>query len=153
MGALENRVPPPLVATLIGILMGVSIRYLPGFELSLGWRLASALPVLLLGLGLCLSGVLSFHRARTTVNPLRPEKASALVDGGIYRYTRNPMYLGFATVLAAWSLALASPLAMFGVVAFVLYMNRFQIAPEERALATLFGEEFYRYRMRVRRWL
>ncbi len=153
MGALENRIPSPLVATLIGILMGVSARYLPGFELTLGWRLAAGLPVLLLGLGVCLAGVLSFHRARTTVNPLRPERASALVDGGIYQYTRNPMYLGFATVLVAWSLALASPLAMLGVAAFVLYMNRFQISPEERALATLFGEEFIAYRSRVRRWL
>ncbi|MNE93346.1 hypothetical protein D3C76_1077090 [compost metagenome] len=63
------------------------------------------------------------------------------------------MYLGFATALVAWSLMLASPLTLLGVVAFVLYMNRFQIAPEERALATLFGEEFSRYRMQVRRWL
>ena len=63
------------------------------------------------------------------------------------------MYLGFATVLVAWSLALASPLAMLGVAAFVLYMNRFQISPEGRALATLFGEEFIAYRSRVRRWL
>ncbi|MFV3339880.1 isoprenylcysteine carboxylmethyltransferase family protein (plasmid) [Pseudomonas shirazica] len=153
MGVLENRIPPPLVATLIGILMGVSVRYLPGFELTLGWRLAIALPILLLGLGVCLAGVLSFHRASTTVNPLRPEKASALVDGGIYQCTRNPMYLGFATALVAWSLVLASPLTLLGVVVFVMYMNRFQIAPEERALMTLFGEDFSRYCSRVRRWL
>ncbi len=142
MGALENRIPPPLVATLIGVLMGVSARYFPGFDLALGWRLAAALPVLLLGVGICLAGVVSFRRARTTVNPLHPEKASALVDGGIYQYTRNPMYLGFAGILLAWALALASPQAMFGVVAFVLYMNRLQIAPEERALTTVFGDAF-----------
>ncbi|MDG9928023.1 MULTISPECIES: isoprenylcysteine carboxylmethyltransferase family protein [unclassified Pseudomonas] len=153
MGALENRIPPPLVATLIGVLMWVSARYLPGFELAFSWRLTLTLPVLLLGASVCLAGVLSFHRARTTVNPLRPEKASTLVDSGIYRYTRNPMYLGFATMLMAWALALASPLAMFGLVAFVLYMNRFQIAPEERALAILFGDEFSHYCSRVRRWL
>ena len=55
MGVLENRIPPPLVATIIGVLMGASYRYLPGFELTLGWRLAAALPVLLLGLGVCLA--------------------------------------------------------------------------------------------------
>ncbi|GAC1031676.1 isoprenylcysteine carboxylmethyltransferase family protein [Pseudomonas sp. No.21] len=153
MSALENRVPPPLVATLIGVLMGVCSRYFPGFELTFGWRVSLALPVLLLGVIVCLAGVLSFHRARTTVNPLRPENASALVDNGIYQYTRNPMYLGFATTLAAWSLALASPLVVFGVVAFVLYMNRFQIAPEERALTRLFGDEFTHYCSRVRRWV
>lgn len=153
MGVLENRIPPPLVATIIGVLMGASYRYLPGFELTLGWCLAAALPVLLLGLGVCLAGVLSFHRARTTVNPLRPESASALVDGGIYQYTRNPMYLGFATALVAWSLLLASPLTLLGVVVFVLYMNRFQIVPEERALTMLFGVDFARYCSQVRRWL
>jgi len=71
----------------------------------------------------------------------------------IYQYSRNPMYLGFAIILAAWALALGSPLTLLGVVAFVLYMNRFQIAPEEWALEALFGESFVRYRARVRRWI
>lgn len=153
MGTLENRIPPPLVTALIAVLMGLAARQLPGIELTLTWRLGLSLPVFLLGLAVCLAGVVAFHRARTTVNPLRPERASALVDGGIYQHTRNPMYLGFATVLVAWSLALASPLTLLGVVAFVLYMNRFQIAPEERALSTLFGDEFARYQTRVRRWV
>jgi len=153
MGVLENSIPPPLVATLIGVLMGGADCYLPSFDLTLGLRVAISLPVLLLGLGVCLAGVLSFQRASTTVNPLRPEKASALVDGGIYQHTRNPMYLGFATALVAWSLMLASPFTLLGVVAFVMYMNRFQIDPEERALRLLFGEEFVRYCSKARRWL
>ncbi|MDR6576679.1 protein-S-isoprenylcysteine O-methyltransferase Ste14 [Pseudomonas extremaustralis] len=84
---------------------------------------------------------------------MQPQQASALVEAGIYRYSRNPMYLGFAIILAAWALVLASPLTLLGVVAFVLYMNRFQITPEEWALEALFGESFARYRARVRRWL
>jgi len=153
MSALENRVPPLLVAGLMAVLMGLSGTKLPGFELAWTARLTFALPVLLLGLGVCLAGVLSFRRARTTVNPLMPQQASALVEAGIYRYSRNPMYLGFAIILAAWALVLASPLTLLGVVAFVLYMNRFQIPAEEWALETLFGESFARYRARVRRWL
>jgi protein-S-isoprenylcysteine O-methyltransferase Ste14 len=134
MSALENRVPPLLVAVLIALLMGLSGPRLPSIELTWTARLTVALPVLFLGLGVCFAGVLSFRRARTTVNPLQPQQASALVEAGIYHYSRNPMYLGFAITLAAWALALASPLTLLGVVAFVLYMNRFQIAAEEWAL-------------------
>ena len=146
-------IPPPVLVVLFAAVMWQIAERLPfgGFAFA-GQRPLAAL-LLLAGVALMAAATWTMFRARTTVNPLRPERASALVDGGIYQYTRNPMYLGFATVLVAWSLALASPLAMLGVAAFVLYMNRFQISPEERALATLFGEEFIAYRSRVRRWL
>ncbi|AGI24237.1 hypothetical protein H681_11835 [Pseudomonas sp. ATCC 13867] len=149
MDWLEHRIPPPLVAIILGALMWLLARPLP----PLGSRLWLALPVLLAGIAVCLAGVLSFRRARTTVNPLKPETASSLVVAGIYRHTRNPMYLGFAIVLLAWSIALASLSAVLGVAAFVLYMNRFQITPEEQALRHLFGAEFEAYCGRVRRWV
>lgn len=153
MGALENRIPPPLVATLFGLLMWLAARLLPGaLQLAIEWRIGLALLVLLAGVAICLAGVLSFRHARTTVNPLKPETASALVSSGVYRYTRNPMYLGFATTLLAWAIYLAWPLALLGVMGFVLYMNRFQIEPEERALAGLFGSDFAQYCSQVRRW-
>ncbi len=125
----------------------------PGLVATAGWHVWGSVAVLLLGVAVCLAGVLSFRLARTTVNPLRPETATALVDSGIYRHTRNPMYLGFAMILVAWALYLDSPFTLLGVVGFVLYMNRFQIIPEERALQALFGEQFSSYRARVRRWL
>lgn len=151
---LRNRIPPPLIASLCGLLMWLGARQWPSdLELSWGSRLGLALPVLLLGIAVCLAGVLSFRRARTTVNPLRPESASALVNSGIYRHTRNPMYLGFAIMLLAWTLFLTWPPALLGVAGFVLYMNYLQIAPEEQALNSLFGEDFARYCAQVRRWL
>lgn len=154
MGILENRIPPPLVATLFGLLMWLAAHYLPGaVGLAIEWRAGLALVVLLIGAIICLAGVLSFRYARTTVNPLKPETASALVSSGVYRYTRNPMYLGFATALVAWSIFLAWPPALLGVLGFVLHMNRFQIGPEERALARLFGNDFAQYCTRVRRWI
>ena len=70
----------------------------------------------------------------------------------IYRLSRNPMYLGFLLVLAAWAVLLANVLVLLPVVAFVIYMNRFQITPEERALAVMFGTEFNAYKRRVRKW-
>lgn len=153
MKILENRIPPPVVATLIAALMWLLSRHVPGVDLAGPVRMLAALVVAASGLVVCLAGVVSFRRAKTTVNPLKPETASSLVVSGIYRYTRNPMYVGFAVCLAGWAVYLASPVALLGVAGFVLYINRFQIAPEERALAALFGEAFTAYRARVRRWL
>ena len=76
-----------------------------------------------------------------------------MVSTGIYRVTRNPMYLGLSLVLVAWAVFLSSAWALLGVAAFVLYMDRLQIAPEERALSKLFGSEYTAYRAKVRRWL
>lgn len=153
MQALENRIPPPLVAVLFGVLMGLFSRWLPGLDPDLHTRLLLALPLVMAGLLFVLAGGLSFRRARTTVNPLKPASASALVTSGIYRYTRNPMYAGFALCLLAWGLYLANPLALLGVPEFVLYMNRWQVGPEERALERLFGSDFTAYQRQVRRWL
>ncbi|AZC23973.1 MULTISPECIES: isoprenylcysteine carboxylmethyltransferase family protein [Pseudomonas] len=153
MQGLEHRIPPPAIALLCALLMGLVAWGTPGLELGRGLRLALALPLVCVGVGVALAGVVSFRRARTTVNPLKPGNASALVTSGIYRYTRNPMYAGFALCLLAWGLYLANPLALLGVPGFVLYMNRWQIGPEERALGQLFGSDFTAYQQQVRRWL
>jgi protein-S-isoprenylcysteine O-methyltransferase Ste14 len=84
---------------------------------------------------------------------MKPEIASSLVTSGAYRFTRNPMYLGLCLLLVAWALFLSSLLAFVGPLLFILYMNRFQIAPEETALSTIFGEEFANYKAKVRRWI
>lgn len=149
---LENRIPPPIVAGIFAALMWLASRYVPGLEQESSMRIGVALVPLVLGAVVCLSGVVSFRRAKTTVNPLKPETASSLVASGVFRYSRNPMYLGFALILVAWAAFLSSPIALLGVVGFVLYINRFQIAPEERALMSLFGQEFVEYKLRVRRW-
>ena len=107
----------------------------------------------MIGVVLDLVALAHFLRAKTTVNPLRPDAASALVIAGVFRFTRNPMYLGMAILLAAWAIYLANIAALAVLPLFVLYMNRFQIAPEERALEARFGAEYSRYRARVRRWL
>ncbi len=100
-----------------------------------------------------LLGLIAFHKSRTTINPLRPERTSALVTGGIYRITRNPMYVGMALLLLAWAVYLSALLPLIGVPVFMLYITCFQIRPEERVLRGIFGEEFLRYEARARRWL
>ncbi len=107
----------------------------------------------LLGALTCLAGVVAFRRAKTTVNPMKPDSTSSLVVSGIYGYTRNPMYLGFLLLLMAWAPALSNVLALVLLLAFVLYMTRFQILPEERLLASRFARDYAEYRARVRRWL
>lgn len=149
---LEHRVPPVLVVLLWALLMWF-LAWPQGLVLSALWLLGIAGLVALAGVALCLAGVLSFRRAQTTVNPLEPSNASALVASGVYRYSRNPMYLGFAIVLLAWAIFLGAPQAALGVVGFVIYMNRFQITAEEQALQQRFGEAFSRYRQQVRRWI
>ena len=153
MNALEHRIPPPLVMLLTAFAMWQFARLLPRVEVDDPVRLVLAAMFLIDAVFCCLAGVYCFRRAHTTVDPLHPDKASRLVTGGIYRVSRNPMYLGFALLLLAWAVFLASPWMLLGVPAFMLYLGRFQIQPEERALEQLFGQEFRDYRARVRRWL
>lgn len=107
----------------------------------------------LCGLGCDLAGLWAFRRHRTTVNPLRPGKASAVVQDGIYRFTRNPMYVGMALLLTAWVTGLGAPLGLLALALFVAFITRFQIQPEERALQAKFGADYAAYCARVRRWL
>ena len=97
-------------------------------------------------------GVVSFRRAKTTVNPMKPESSSSLVVWAS-RWTRNPMYLGFLLGLLGWAIFLSNALTFFFLPAFIVYMNRFQIEPEEKALILLFGKQFAAYKSGIRRWL
>ncbi len=99
------------------------------------------------------TGARAFRRVRTTVNPLHPERASSMVTSGIFRFTRNPMYVGIALVLLGFFLAFGALSAILGLPAFVGYITRFQILPEERILEAKFGSAYAAYRARVRRWL
>lgn len=147
------KVPPVLVVLVAALLMWLLARFIPALSFSFtGIHIIAAL-VAFIGIVVCALGVASFQRAGTTTNPLDPGQASKLVTAGIYRYSRNPMYLGFALLLLAWGIFLGNLLALLAAPAFILYMNRFQIAPEERALEALFGEEYRAYCRSARRWL
>lgn len=152
MRALEHRIPPPVVGLLVAAAMWGTARITTA-TLAVPDPAFAAAAIALAGLAFDVAGIVSFLRAKTTVNPLRPEKATVLVSSGVYRITRNPMYVGMLFLLIAWGVYLTSTWALLGPLAFVLYMNRFQIGPEERALEALFGDEFSDYRKKVRRWL
>lgn len=97
--------------------------------------------------------LIAFFKMRTTVDPLHPEKASKLVVTGIYRYSRNPMYLAILILLICWTIRLGQPINFVFPALFIWYMNRFQIIPEERALQSKFGSHYTAYCQKVRRWV
>ena len=153
MQALELKVPPLAVGFIIGALMWLAKRIVPAMSVEFPGRRPLAITIGVAGAIIIILGVASFRRAKTTVNPMKPDTSSTLVVSGIYQRTRNPMYLGFLLILVGLAIHLSNVLAFMFLPAFVLYMNRFQIEPEERALGSLFGPAFESYRLRVRRWL
>jgi protein-S-isoprenylcysteine O-methyltransferase Ste14 len=153
MSALELRIPPVALVLLAGAAMWLLSTAAPSYAFQLPYRQAFALVLLAVGAIVAVLGVVSFRRAGTTVNPTRPQATSSLVTTGIYRISRNPMYLGFLLALIGWAVFLANIVAFVLIPAFVIYMDRFQIMPEERALQARFGSEFTAYKAKVRRWV
>jgi protein-S-isoprenylcysteine O-methyltransferase Ste14 len=153
MPASRLKIPPVVTGLILGGLMWATTRAAPDFGFTLPARRIGALTLALAGVGIALLGVISFRRARTTVNPLHPETASTLVVAGVYRLTRNPMYLGLLLLLLGWAAFLANTLAFVFPAVYVPLMNRLQILPEEKALAEKFGTGFTAYSSQVRRWL
>jgi protein-S-isoprenylcysteine O-methyltransferase Ste14 len=150
---MNLRIPPVVLVILDAMLMWAGAAHFPRFHFQIpfqgfvGWTMG------FLGIVACALGVLEFKRAKTTVNPMKPQSSSALVKSGIYRCTRNPMYLGFLLILMGSAMLIANLVAFLGLPVFVLYMNQFQIKPEERALTSIFGDEFRAYCSSVRRWI
>lgn len=153
MASLELSVPPPVVAAMALPPMWLLARLLPPVEAPAGSRVALALCIAAIGLAFSIAGALAFRRAGTTVNPMRPERATTLVTTGVYRITRNPMYVGLMFALLAWAVFLASPLSLAGPVLFIAYIDRFQIKPEEAILTAKFGSVYEQYKSTARRWL
>ena len=153
MSFLELRIPPVLLALIVGGLMAGLSLAVPAAYLPVPWRVPISIGCCVLGAAIAIVGVLAFRRHRTTVNPLALDKSASLVSAGIYRVSRNPMYLGLLVALIGWGVYLANAAVLLWLPVFVLYMNRFQIRPEERSLSRLFGTEFDSYAKTVRRWI
>ena len=153
MPNLENKVPPALLALIFAALMWLVAQLMPRLLIDDSIRLTAILLLVAGGTFFSLTDVLSFKSAGTTVNPLTPGESTSLVKTGIYRYSRNPMYVGMLMVLLAWGLFLSSLFSMITSAGFLLYMNRFQIQPEEQSLSARYGNAYADYVKRVRRWI
>ena len=150
--ALELKIYPPIVLLFcLGMAYGLThffpILVMPYTWFGLHWYIGAS------GVLVALGGIWAFRKAKTTINPTTPEKASYLVSSGIFRVTRNPMYLGMQLILIAAIFKLGNYYGFIAAAFFNLYITQFQIKPEERIIETIFGEEYLHYKKKVRRWL
>jgi protein-S-isoprenylcysteine O-methyltransferase Ste14 len=151
--SLELKIPPFPLGLAVAVGMWLIARQWPAAAFDFPAREVLALALGSAGLAFAIAGVASFRRAKTTPNPMRPENAAVLVATGPYRISRNPMYAGLLIALGGWALHLGNALGFVLLPLLVVYLNRFQIGPEEKALEGKFGESFSAYKRRVRRWI
>jgi protein-S-isoprenylcysteine O-methyltransferase Ste14 len=153
MSKFEHRIPPPLVALLIGLAMLALAKASgpPAFDEAL--RIDGASVLFLLGLGVAALGAFAFQRQGADINPHKIDRGDVLVTTGVFRWTRNPMYLGLTLLLCGYAFYLARLSCLLGPVAFVPFITRFQIIPEERAMLAKFGERYADYCAKTRRWI
>ena len=148
---METKIPPPIVT----LIFGLSIYFSRGIFQSVDIEYSYFIGVLLLlgGVTILISAVRSFKKDKTTINPLSPEQATKLVTDGIFKYSRNPMYLGMALVLGSMAVFFNLLGGVILITLFCLYITKFQIIPEERAMRDLFLDDFDKYTKVTRRWL
>ena len=148
---MNNKIPPPIVTLFFGLCIYLSRPYFPEFSNSV----LNALSIIsfVVGIFVFAAAVSSFKKQKTTVNPISIENASSLVVSGIFKYSRNPMYLGMSFVLLglAFKFNVIGGLLFTGI--FMSFITIFQIKPEEVAMEKLFGQEWKDYTKNVRRWL
>jgi protein-S-isoprenylcysteine O-methyltransferase Ste14 len=150
---IEMRIPPLVVLALAALIVWFApvLSGATALDIPMGSALAAGLAAA--GLATGIAAVVGFRRAGTTVDPRNPDKTTQLVTGGIYRFTRNPMYVGMALLLSALAVARADTLGFLAVPLFIAFIDRFQIVPEERALRAHFGDAYADWCRRVRRWI
>ena len=148
---IKNKFPPPLVALTFGFLINYTKNIFPKIEIKNEIIFGSFM--IISGLIIILSAIILFKKYQTTITPLNPSNATKLITDGIYKFSRNPMYLGLLFVLFGISIILNPTGGLFLIPLFILYLNIFQIVPEENAMVDLFKDEFLEYKKNVRRWI
>jgi len=151
--SFELKINPPFQMLISLVLIFATSQFLPLSTVLLEYKWSISTVFLFIGLIIIMAGLLSFHFAKTTGNPDKPESVSSLVTSGIYQTTRNPMYVGLIFLLLAWGLWLGSLFSIVVVIIFQQYTTLFQIIPEEKALSELFPEQYQDYCKKVRRWV
>ena len=148
---IKTKFPPPLVALTFGFLINYTKNIFPKIEIKNEIIFGSFM--IISGLIIILSAIILFKNYQTTITPLNPSNATKLITDGIYKFSRNPMYLGLLLVLLGISIIINLTGGFFLIPLFILYLNLFQIIPEENAMVDLFKDEFLDYKKNVRRWI
>ncbi|MGB5203998.1 methyltransferase family protein [Eudoraea sp.] len=149
---MKLKLPPVIVFLIFGSLMYLLAEFLPFGYFDFFGRKYLIRIMLILAVVISCIAFIQFYVARTSADSKNPSKATSLVSNGIYKFSRNPMYLGLLLILLSWALWLANAFNVLLAAGFVSYMNAFQIQPEESTLAGLFGKKYRDYCIKVRRW-
>ena len=148
---METKIPPPIVTLVFGLSIYFSRGIFQAVEIKYSFYIGILL--LILGLAVLIFAVRLFRKDKTTVNPLSPEQATKLVTDGIFKYSRNPMYLGMALILCSLAVIFNLIGGIILIALFCFYITKFQIIPEERAMSNLFAQDFDQYKQVTRRWI
>tara|TARA_Y100001935_G_scaffold250269_1_gene250095 strand:+ start:1036 stop:1488 length:453 start_codon:yes stop_codon:yes gene_type:complete len=150
---MKLLIPPPIQALLSAIMMWLISRYFPYANFSLKGVNIFAFVFLIIGIIIIILSINKFREIRTAISPLEPNKTSSLAKNGIYKYTRNPMYLGLLFMLFSIALFLKNFISFLIILLFKFFITRNQILPEEDILDNIFGVEYKNYKKKVRRWI
>jgi protein-S-isoprenylcysteine O-methyltransferase Ste14 len=153
MKSLKLKIPPPIVFFIAIACMWFIELIIPSLSYTLPFQKTVAMILSIIGGVFGVSSILTFVFSKTTINSVQVDAVSSLVSSGVYSITRNPMYLALLFVLLGWACILSNILALIVIPMYVLYMNYFQIIPEEIALESKYGDKFVQYKTKVRRWL
>lgn len=153
MKGLELKIPPPVYALLIATLMWFLNQSVPLIRMLESPANRIGLVIIVLAILVDSSSVYLFFKKRTTINPLKPNNTQGLVTSGLYRYSRNPMYVGLLLILFGFALWLGSITPLIALPLFYWLITNMQIKPEEVILEAKFGQEYLDYKKSVRRWL
>jgi len=146
----ERVLPPTYLLVFILIIVAVDLLFPLADVIGFPWKLLGMIPFAL-GIVINVIADSAFKKLGTTVKPL--EESTALVTNGVFRLSRNPMYLGFVLILIGVAIFMGS-LTPYGViVVFAVVMDIVFIKPEEKMLEEKFGEVWLEYRRQVRRWI
>ena len=148
---MKTKIPPPLVTLIFGSLIFLTKNIFPEIKVTNNIALGSLF--ILFGILIASLSIGLFRKYRTTITPINPKGATKLITSGIYKFSRNPMYLGLLLVLSGIGI-IQNPIgSLLFVPSFILYLNHFQIIPEESAMLDLFKDDFLKYKGNVRRWI
>lgn len=148
---LDKKVPPPIVTLIFATLIYLTAKY--SYQFHFAYQSIISLIIAFTGICIISVAIVQFKQFKTTVNPLKPELASTLVTNGIFKLSRNPMYLGMLLIIIGLWVNTGAVLGFVLVPCFIAYLNYFQIAPEERAMGQLFADSYNAYCQQVRRWI
>ncbi len=153
MKALELKIPPPVYALSLGIVMWLLNQYFPLVRfIESPWN-KIGMAIIAIAIVLDSSSLFLFLKKRTTINPMKPTNTEGLVTAGLYKITRNPMYVGLLVILFGYAIWLGSLTPFLILPVFYWLITSMQIKPEERILEKKFGQEYLDYKNKVKRWL